>query len=175
MKKLKELEISLATKHRFPNLKNLVNREIETVVLNTINPMNSKKLVTTFLMDFSFFTHRFFWKNLRNFVSQMGNAPGVYERMYGVQKAKSFFLRELLPASELATLHWWYCICYVILYQSWYCANIAEEMFKYTEISYKCNTNILKIMWEIFRILYKFYGHNSQILCCILNWQVNFV
>ena len=64
MKKLKELEISLAKKHRFPNRKKLVNREIETVVLNTINPMNSKKLVTTFLMDFSFFTHRFFGKNL---------------------------------------------------------------------------------------------------------------
>ena len=43
MKKLKDLEISLARKHRFPNRKKLVNREIETVVLNTINPMNSKK------------------------------------------------------------------------------------------------------------------------------------
>ena len=105
MKKLKELEITLATKHHFQNRKKLVNREIETVVLNTINPMNSKKLVTTFLMDFSFFTRRFFRKNLRNFFSPMGNAPRVYERIYGVQKAKSFFLRELSPASELATLH----------------------------------------------------------------------
>ena len=105
MKKLKELEISLAKKHRFRNRKKLVNREIKTVVLNTINPMNSKKLVTTFLMDFSFFTHRFFGKNLQIFFSPMGNAPGVCERMYGVQKAKSFFLRELSRASELATLH----------------------------------------------------------------------
>ena len=46
MKKLKELEISLAKKRRFPNRKKLVNREIETVVLNTINPMNSKKYST---------------------------------------------------------------------------------------------------------------------------------
>ena len=105
MKKIKESEISLAKKHRFPNRKKLVNLEIETVVLNTINPMNSKKLVTTFLMDFSFFTHRFFGKNLRNFFSPMGNAPGVCERMYGVQKTTSFFLRELSHASELATLH----------------------------------------------------------------------
>ena len=37
------LWISLAKKHRFPNRKKLVNREIETVVLHTINPMNSKK------------------------------------------------------------------------------------------------------------------------------------
>ena len=94
---------------RFKNCQKLVNREIETVVLNTINPMNSKKLVTTFLMDFSFFARRFFRKNLRNFFSPMGNAPRVYERIYGVQKAKSFFLRELSPASELATLHWSYC------------------------------------------------------------------
>ena len=76
--------ISLAKKNHFPNREKLINREIETVVLNTINPMNSKKLVTTFLMDFSFFTHRFFRKNLRKFISQMGNAPGVCERMYGV-------------------------------------------------------------------------------------------
>ena len=33
-----------------------VFREIKTVVLNTINPMN--------WMDFSFFTHRYFVKNL---------------------------------------------------------------------------------------------------------------
>ena len=42
MKNLKELEISLATKHRFPNREKLVNREIFQS-LNTINPMNSKK------------------------------------------------------------------------------------------------------------------------------------
>ena len=105
--------MSLAKMDRFPHRKKLVNREIETVFLNTINPMNSKKLVTTFLMDFSFFTHRFFGKNLRKFSSQMGNAPGVCERMYGVQKAKGFFLRELSRASELATLHWSYCTQYL--------------------------------------------------------------
>ena len=33
MKKLKELEITQAKKHRFPNHKKLVNHEIETVVL----------------------------------------------------------------------------------------------------------------------------------------------
>ena len=54
MKKLKDLEISLARKHRFPNRKKLVNREIETVVLNTMNPMNSKKWVTTFSWIFHF-------------------------------------------------------------------------------------------------------------------------
>ena len=54
MKKLKELEISLARKHRFPNRKKLVNREIETVVLMYINPINSKKCVTRFSWIFHF-------------------------------------------------------------------------------------------------------------------------
>ena len=54
MKKLKELEISLAKKHRFPNRKKLVNREIETVVLMYINPINSKKYVTSFSWIFRF-------------------------------------------------------------------------------------------------------------------------
>ena len=68
--------ISLARRHRFPNHEKLVNREIETVVSHTINPMNSKKLVTTYLMDFWFFTHRFFRKNLRNFFLKWGAYPG---------------------------------------------------------------------------------------------------
>ena len=54
MKKLKELEISLAKKHRFPNRKKLVNREIKTVVLMYINPINSKKSVTSFSWIFHF-------------------------------------------------------------------------------------------------------------------------
>ena len=53
-KKLKEQEISLAKKHRFPNRKKLVNREIETVVLMYINPINSKKSVTSFSWIFHF-------------------------------------------------------------------------------------------------------------------------
>ena len=48
------LRISLATKHRFPNREKLVNREIETVVLMYINPINSKKSVTSFSWIFHF-------------------------------------------------------------------------------------------------------------------------
>ena len=43
MKRLKELEISLAMKQRFVNHYKLINFEIETVVLNTINPINSNE------------------------------------------------------------------------------------------------------------------------------------
>ena len=38
----------------FSNRSKLNNHEIETVVLNTINPMNSKKWVTTFSWIFHF-------------------------------------------------------------------------------------------------------------------------
>ena len=54
MKKLKELEISLAKNHRFPNHKKLVNCEIETVILISINPINSKKYVVSFSWIFHF-------------------------------------------------------------------------------------------------------------------------
>ena len=65
MKKLKELEISLAKKHRFPNRKKLVNREIETVVLMYINPFNSKKSVMSFSWIFHFWLIDFSRKSLK--------------------------------------------------------------------------------------------------------------
>ena len=65
MKKLKELEISLAKKHHFPNRKKLVNHEIETVVLMYINPINSKKSVTSFSWIFHFWLIDFSKKSLK--------------------------------------------------------------------------------------------------------------
>ena len=46
------------------NRKKLVNREIETVVLMYINPINSRKSVTSFSCIFHSLVHRFFKKNL---------------------------------------------------------------------------------------------------------------
>ena len=66
MKQFKEFEISLARKHRFPNHEKLVNREIQTVVLNTINPINSKKLVITFSWIFYFSLVDFLEKIVEN-------------------------------------------------------------------------------------------------------------
>ena len=40
--------------HCFQNGKKIVIGEIKTVILNTINPKNSKKLVTTFTWIFHF-------------------------------------------------------------------------------------------------------------------------
>ena len=44
-----------------------------------------------FFMDFSFFTHRIFVKNLWKFISQMGNPLGVYETNYKVKKVKKIY------------------------------------------------------------------------------------
>ena len=50
-------------------------------------PYELKKVGEKFFMDFSFFTHRFFVKNLGKSISQMGNPIGVYETNYKVKQA----------------------------------------------------------------------------------------
>ena len=52
-------------------------------------PYELEKVGDNFLMDFSVFAHRFFKENLWKFISQMGNALGVYESSYVIKKAKS--------------------------------------------------------------------------------------
>ena len=91
MKKLKELEISLATKHHFPNHKKLVNREIETVVLNTINPMNSKKLVATFSWIFHFSLVDFWEKIHKFFLHKWAMPLGYVKECMGSKKPKASF------------------------------------------------------------------------------------
>ena len=79
MKKLKKLEISRARKHRFPNRKKLVNREIETVSLMYINPINSKKYVTSFSWIFHFWLIDFSKKSLKFFFTPYGMPWGYMD------------------------------------------------------------------------------------------------
>merc|ERR1711867_250773 len=67
--------ISLATRHRFPNREKLVNREIETVILMYINPINSKKSVTSFSWIFNFWFIDFS-KKIFEFFFVSGTSPG---------------------------------------------------------------------------------------------------
>ena len=71
------LWISLAKKHRFPNREKLVNHEIETVILMYINPINSKKYVTSFSLIFRFCLIDFS-KNLWNFFFTPYGMPWGY-------------------------------------------------------------------------------------------------
>ena len=85
------LWISLAKKHRFPNREKLVNREIETVVLNTINPMNSKKLVTTFSWIFHFSLVDFSEKIYENLFHKWAMPLGYMKECTGSKKPKVSF------------------------------------------------------------------------------------
>ena len=69
----------------FENRKKILNPEIEPVVLNTINPL--QKIYNDFIMDFSFFVHKFLKENLRKFISQMGTALWVYGTLYKFKKS----------------------------------------------------------------------------------------
>ena len=62
-----------------------------------------------FFMDFSFFAHRFFVKNLWKFILQMGNPLGVYETNYKVKKVVNLSLGKIWPPSDLLFLEWSYC------------------------------------------------------------------
>ena len=60
LKNGRKMKISHDVLHSFENRKKLVIRESETVVLNTINPMNSKFCVTRFFRFFHFSGLNFF-------------------------------------------------------------------------------------------------------------------
>ena len=64
-------------------------------------PYELKKVGETFFIDFSFFTLRFFVKNLWKFLSQMGNPLGVYETNYKV-KFQKFIIGENMASFRLA-------------------------------------------------------------------------
>ena len=60
-------------------------------------------------MDFSFFTHRFFGKNVWKFLSNMGNPLGVYKTSYKVRQIKNLLFGKIWPPSDLLFLEWSYC------------------------------------------------------------------
>ena len=99
MKKLKELKISVARKHCFPNRKKLVNREIETVVLMYVNPINSKKCVTRFSWIFHFWFIDFSKKIFEIFFHKWGMPWGYVDlcKILGVKKNNFWSRSRLLP------------------------------------------------------------------------------
>merc|ERR1712208_218278 len=80
-----KIQISLATEHFLPIFFSKNDREIEPVVLHTINPMNSTKCVTTFSWIFDFSLIDFSGKIFEIFFSQMGNALWVFGTIYKVK------------------------------------------------------------------------------------------
>ena len=97
MKKIKKSEISLAKKHRFPNRKKLVNREIKTVVLMYINPINSKKYVTSFSWIFHFWLIDFSNKIFEFFLPLL-NALGYVDLCKMLEVKKIIFEGHIFKA-----------------------------------------------------------------------------
>ena len=88
------LPISLATKHFLPIFFSKNDREIEPVVLHTINPMNSTKCVTTFSWIFDFSLIDFSGKIFEIFFLKWGMPCGYMELYtWSKQKKKYFWLR----------------------------------------------------------------------------------
>ena len=133
------MQISLATEHFLPIFFSKNDREIEPVVLHTINPMNSTKCVTTFSWIFDFSLIDFSGKIFEIFFLKWG-MPCGYMELYtrSKQKKKYFWLRYgFLP--RMLGLEWAYCIKNVfgmcqghVLEVSWtYCGCIAEVLKKF--------------------------------------------
>ena len=89
-----KVQISLATEHFLPIFFSKNDREIEPVVLHTINPMNSTKCVTTFSWIFDFSLIDFSGKIFEIFFLKWG-MPCGYMELYtrSKQKKKYFWLR----------------------------------------------------------------------------------
>ena len=66
--------------------------EIETVILNTINPMNSKKWVTTFSWIFHFSLIDFSWKIFENLFHKWGTPWGYMKLTTRSKKSKTYYL-----------------------------------------------------------------------------------
>ena len=100
---VKDVQIYPAIVHYFAIFFSKNDREIELVVLHTINPLKSK-MGDNFFMDFSFFTQRFFEENLQHFFSQMPDAFGVCGTMCKVKKEENLFWGDSqLPSQNART------------------------------------------------------------------------
>ena len=93
---IKEVQISLDTMHYFGNFFSKSDREIESIILHTINHRNSTKWVKTFLWIFHFLLLDFSKKIIEHFFHKclMPNALGICEIIYKVQKEENIFWGE---------------------------------------------------------------------------------
>ena len=105
-----------------------------------------------FFMDFSFFAHRFFVKNLWKFILQMGNPLGVYETNYKVKKVQNLSLGKIWPPSDLFFLEWSYCtawlqlVCFILCEICW--AGTILHLFWHILLS------CLVVLWNIHSLEY---------------------
>ena len=95
------LQISLPTKHYFAIFFSKNDREIQLVVLHTINPVKSTKWVMTFSLIFHFSLIDFS-KKIFDFFLQMPDAFGVCGTMCKVKKEENLFWGDSQLPSQIA-------------------------------------------------------------------------
>ena len=91
-KMIKEVQISPNTVQFFDIFFSKNDREIEPVVLHTINPMNSTKWVTTFSWIFHFSLIDFSWKIFENLFHKWGTPWGYMKPTTRSEKSKTYYL-----------------------------------------------------------------------------------
>ena len=98
------LQISLDTKHFFCNFFQQEWPWDRAGRFAYHKPYELYKMCDDFFMDFSFFAHRFFWKNLRNFFLSNGECPvGIWNYIQGQNRRKIFLVEIWLPSQDAGT------------------------------------------------------------------------
>ena len=95
----KEVQISLAILHFYPNFFSKNGEGLEPIVLHTLNPMNCKKCVTSFSWMFHFSLIDFS-KKIYDFFPQMPDALGLCGTMRKVKKEEISFWGNLASSAE---------------------------------------------------------------------------
>ena len=152
-------------------------------------------------MDFSFFAHRFFVKNLWKFISQMGNPLGVHETNYKVKKVKNLLFGKIWPPSDLLFLEWSYCICYLLSVSSYLFLAMCYLTYNtfYQKLAILCKNLFFllviiffftayqhihpkkKVKWFLpalffmFYVFSKFYIKRTACLLCLCNMLTFFI
>ena len=90
-------------------------------------PYELNKIGDNFLMDFSFFSHRFFLENLRKFFEQMGICWGSTESLALVFFNEIFILRGKKRASQIVLTR--VRLLYILLFSLFSLKFFLENMF----------------------------------------------
>ena len=106
------LQISLDTRHFFAIFFSKNDREIEPVVLHTINPMNSTKWVTSFSWIFHFSLIDFSKKIFEIFFRKCLMPWGYVELCTRLNKKKTYFWGRYGFLRRMLRLEWDYCSCF---------------------------------------------------------------
>ena len=142
----KEVQISLDKMHFLAIFFNKNDREIEPVVLHTINPMNSTKWVTSFSWIFHFLLIDFSKKIFEFFFRKCLMPWGYVELCTMSNKKKTYFGGRYGFLCRMLGLEWDYWDCFLVIqwhdkYGRYFYNYIRQHNFILSQPSYFTNTH----------------------------------